>query len=101
MLEELLNEINELREYKKKYEWAEKDKQRMSDLLFEYMTKEYDSKSFEERKEEHINNHCSACRNDCFCDCDHSYISEDIGKPSKSDKGWIPSTQGCKNFEWS
>lgn len=42
MIDEFLNEIKELQEYKKKYLCAEKDKQRMSDLLYEYATKEYE-----------------------------------------------------------
>ena len=40
MIDEFLNEIKELQEYKKKYLCVEQDKQRMSDLLYEYATKE-------------------------------------------------------------
>lgn len=51
MIDEFLNEIKELQEYKKKYLYAVKDKQCMSDLLYEYMTKEYKRMSKQKRIE--------------------------------------------------
>ena len=41
MLNEFINEIKELQKYKEKYLYAEKGKERMSDLLYEYMMREY------------------------------------------------------------
>lgn len=49
MIDELILEINELKEYKKKYEFALKDKQKMSDLLYELMSEKYDNLPYEER----------------------------------------------------
>lgn len=43
MVEELIKELNELQEYKKKYECVQKEKQKMSDLLYEYMMREYEN----------------------------------------------------------
>ena len=62
MLDELLEEIQKLREYKTKYEYAEKDKKEMSDLLYKYMMAEYEGKSYDERVREYKKNTCSCCR---------------------------------------
>ena len=102
MLEEFIKELEELKEFKKKCEYLEKDKQVLSDKLFEYMTREYEGTSYESRCSAYIKNSCSCCRN-----CDFGYCSlmrelpQDIGKPVQSDKAWIPATKGCSNFRWS
>lgn len=98
MLEELLKEIKDLKEYKNKYDYAIKDKQRMSDLLFELMTEKYNNTSYEDRKTYFKNNVCSCCKykDTCFLE-----ITENIGKPIKSNNAWIPATKSCKEFEWN
>jgi len=98
MLEELLQEIEELKTYKKKYEYALKDKQRMSDLLFELMTEKYNRTSFAERRSNYRKSTCSACRYQEYCDLE---IPNNIQEPIKSDEAWIPGTKTCGNFEWS
>ena len=98
MLEEFLKEFNELKEYKKKYEYAIKDKETMSELLYEYMMKEYESISVEERVLVYRMDFCSNCRHRYYCTID---LPEDICKPIPSDKGWIPARVGCRKFEWS
>lgn len=73
MLDELLEEIQKLREYKTKYEYAEKDKKEMSDLLYKYMMAEYEGKSYDERVREYKKTHaaavdiiqCVKVKNDC------------------------------------
>lgn len=73
MLDELLEEIQKLREYKTKYEYAEKDKKEMSDLLYKYMMAEYEGKSYDERVREYEKTHaaavdiiqCAKVKNDC------------------------------------
>ena len=98
MLNELFDEINELKEYKKKYENAQKEKQQMSDLLYEYMMNEYESKSYEDRRKQYVHDCCSCCRYDVY-DCDE--MPEDILKPIKSENGWIPGTKSCGHFKWA
>ena len=68
MLDELLEEIQKLREYKTKYEYAEKDKKEMSDLLYKYMMAEYEGKSYDERVQEYKKNTCSCCRYHSMCE---------------------------------
>lgn len=95
MIDELLNEIKELQEYKKKYLYAEKDKQRMSDLLYEYMIKEYNSMPNQERISKHKKEYCNHCRNRDYCAGD---FPEDVYKPVQSDKAWIPGRVTCGKF---
>lgn len=98
MLDELLKDINELKEYKKKYEYALKDKQTMSELLYDYMMREYESMTREEKVLVHQTNSCSACRHRDYCSIE---LPEDIWKPIPSDKAWIPARKSCGRFEWS
>lgn len=100
MLEELIKEMNELVDYKKKYEHAMADKQKMSDMLYEYMMKEYERTPYEERCKTYIEKHCSMCRLRGYCDRKHN-LSKDIMMPVPSDKAWIPAQKGCSMFEWS
>lgn len=98
MLEEMLKEIEELKSYKKKYECAEQDKKRMSELLYGYMMKEYESMGREDRVSAFKEDVCSCC---AFRDCCQIGLPEDIYKPVPSDKGWIPGRVGCGAFSWS
>ena len=98
MIDEFLNEIKELQEYKKKYLCVEQDKQRMSDLLYEYATKEYERMPKQKRIEKYKEECCKCCRHNTFCEFD---LPDDIYKPVKRDNAWIPSTVTCGNFEWS
>ena len=67
MIEELIKELNELQEYKKKYERAQKYKKQMSDELYEYMMREYESMSREERIVSHRAECCNYCRYESYC----------------------------------
>lgn len=97
MLEELLKELNELRAYKERYENVVKDKERMSALLYEYMVKEYNSMSYEERAAEFRKKTCCSCRyrDDCS-----SALPIDIMRPVPSEDAWIPGVIGCRDFRW-
>jgi hypothetical protein len=97
MLDELIKEVHDLKEYKLKYEYVIKDKERMSDLLFELMTEKYNNSSYADRKEYFRKNSCRCCRYEVCCDLE---VPQDIGKPIKSDKAWIPAIKSCENFEW-
>ena len=103
MLDEMIKEIEELKKYKKKYENTQKDKQRMSDIIYYYMMKEYENKSYDERVKEHINKTCISCKyydkysNKCY---NNIVLKDNVGQPVKSNNGWIPATIGCSEFEW-
>jgi len=97
MIDELLKEINELRDYKKKYENCLIDKQTMSDELYELMMAEYERTPYEQRVEEYKKNVCNDCRFQRSC---LIVLPQDIGMPIKSNSAWIPATKSCDNFEW-
>ena len=101
MLEDLVKEIQELQEYKEKYECALKDKQRMSDKLYEYMMDEYSRTPYEERSDYHVEHWCRDCR--CR-PCDEYKCSmelpEDIMIPIPSNNAYFPPKKLCEEFEW-
>ena len=99
MLEELLKEIIELKEYKKKYEYALANEQRMSDELFMLMMAEYERTSYEQRVIEFKKKGCRDCRYRYNEACS-IVLPEDIGMPIKSDMTWIPATKSCESFRW-
>lgn len=100
MLDELLKEIEELKECNKKYEHALKDKQTMSDKLYEYMMKEYENMSYEDRCRTHIETTCMCCRYRDDCELKKCFPQE-IWQPIPSDKAWIPGRKSCGEFRWS
>lgn len=98
MLEQLLNEIEELKKYKEKYEYAEKDKKRMSDYIYEEELNKFKEKAYEVRANIYREDICKCCRFNDGCnlkDC----LPEDIGEPIKNE-GWMPGYKTCGNFEW-
>ena len=97
MLEELLKEITELKEYKKKYEYCLIEKQRMSDKLYRLMILEYGNTTPQQNIEEYKKHTCCDCRFQEGC---HIVLPQDIGKPIKNDEGWIPATKSCESFSW-
>ena len=97
MIDELLKEIEELRSYKKKYEHTCTEKQKMSNMLYEYMMKEYESMTKEERIKKYKEECCSCCREDVYY-CD---FPDDIMKPISSDKAYIPERLTCGKFVWA
>lgn len=98
MLEQLIKELEELKEIKKKYECAIKDKQTMSEKLYEYMLKEYESTTKEERILHYKENTCKYCKykNEC-----NFWLPDDIGEPIPSENAWFPATRGCGEFDWA
>ena len=97
MIDELLKEIQELKEYKRKYDLAIIEKQRMSDMLYELMTNEYLDKTLAERKAQYSKDMCCNCRSYGYCTKE---LPENIEEPIKNNKAWIPATRSCKQFEW-
>lgn len=101
MLEKLIEELAELSEYKRRYESAQKDKQTMSDMLYEYMLKEYEATPYKERCKKFYENSCRHCRKEEYCLMSFkNEFPQDILVPIKSDKAWIPKRKTCGEFEW-
>jgi hypothetical protein len=100
MIEEFIKEFEELKQYKHLYECQEKDKQKMSDKLYELMMEKYDNESYESRCRQHKTTMCSCCRYKSYC-TEIENLPKDIMKPCPSDKAWMPSKVGCGRFEWS
>ena len=96
-LDELIKEIQELKEKEKQLEYLKKDKKKMADKLLEYELKEYENTSVEERKEKYFKETCSCCRFNCE---NSKGLPDDIGKPIESKVDYFPSHKGCKDFEW-
>ena len=90
-------EIIELQEYKDKYEFAQHDKRMLSDLLFRYMTKEYEKMLYFEKVKAYQEYSCVNCIHRDGCTKE---LPDDIYKPIPSDKACIPERVGCKDFEW-
>lgn len=97
MLDKILEEINELKKYKERYELAERDKERMSEMLYDYMTKEYNSMTKEERMAKFKEENCAHCRYRGW-DCK---IPDNVMQPVRSKDAWIPGKVGCSKFKWS
>lgn len=100
MLDEFLKEIEELKECKKQYEFALKDKQVMSEKLYEYMMKEYEATSYEDRCKTHIETTCKCCRYRDDCELKNNF-PQDVWQPVPSDKAWIPARKSCGEFKWA
>ena len=101
MLEKIIEELTELIAYKRRYECAQKDKQKMSDILYDYMLKEYEITPYEERCKKFHNDSCKHCRyEDCCLISFKNEYPDDILMPVKSDRAWIPPRKGCGKFEW-
>lgn len=97
MLEELVKEISELKECKKRCEFIDRDRQYMSNLLYEYMIKEYESMSRQDILNEYKKEYCDYCRRKGWC---RVGFPDDIYKPVPSDIAWVPGRITCGNFEW-
>lgn len=98
MIDELILEINELRDIEKNYKFTLQDKQQMSDLLYELMSEKYDNLPYEERVEWHKKELCNDCRYYSSC---NKELADDIGCVLPSEKAWIPSRVCCKHFNWN
>lgn len=96
-LDELIKEIQDLKEKERQLECLKKDKKKMADKLLEYELKEYENTSVEERKEKYFKEICTCCRFNCE---NSNCLPDDIGKPIESKVDYFPSHKGCKNFEW-
>ncbi len=95
MLEQLLEEINELKKYKERYELAERDKERMSEMLYNCMVKEYESMTKEERIEKYKKEYCANCIYRGY----GCTLPDNIMQPIRSKDAYIPGVVYCKKFK--
>lgn len=100
MINELINEIKELQQYKKLYECAIKDKERLAKYVYENERKKYWETKYEDRVKKHQEEHCKDCRYNDDCKVFEEGLDADILKP-KENKGWFPSYKVCENFKWN
>ena len=96
-LDELIKEIQDLKEKERQLEYLKKDKKKMADKLLEYELKEYENISIEERKAKYFKETCRCCRFHCE---NSNGLPDDIGKPIESEDDYFPAYKGCKDFEW-
>lgn len=96
MLDEFIEEIEKLKSYKTKYEYAMAERQRMSDLLYDYMLKEYEATPYEERCKQYIDGWCGCCLHDCK----NPNLPDNILMPIPNDNAWIPVKKTCGSFMW-
>jgi|BioPla2DNA2_1021312.scaffolds.fasta_scaffold18559_4 hypothetical protein len=101
LIDQFIDELEKLKEYKEKYESQKKDKKTMSDELYQLMLEKYNTMSYEERVAYHKKNICKDCRYGCPYWGPDPDFPEDILKPVPSKKEWIPGTNICEEFEWS
>ena len=57
-IDELIKEIQDLKEKERQLEHLKKDKKKMADKLLEYELKEYEKTYVEERKEKYLKENC-------------------------------------------
>ena len=70
----------------------------MSNLLYEYMIKEYNDMSKQERISKYREECCDYCR---YKYCFKFNFPEDIYKLVQSNMAWIPGKVTCSKFEWT
>ena len=108
IIERIVQEYNELKKYKSKYEHQNKDKEKMSEALYYFELKEYENTPYEQRVKKHIKENCSVCRyyygenRDCkwLEGTPKNRLPEDILKPIKSKENYFPGHKICEDFAW-
>ena len=108
IIEKIMQEYNELKQYKSDYEYQEKDKEKMANAIYEYELKDYKKTTVEERKNRYIKETCKDCRwfrgKEEVCTFQdkkpEELLSEDILMPIKTEENYFPAHKGCKCFMW-
>lgn len=96
ILKQLQEELNGIEKIKTENSNLKADKKRMSETLYSIMMEQYRELDYETKIEKFKKEWCKCCR---FKGCELE-LPDDIGLPIKSENDWIPSTKGCKEFEW-
>ena len=97
IINELIKELSELQEYKKKYEHAMADKKKSAEYVYKNELEKYSKESYEERQARYKEEKCKDCW--LYGSCNIK-LPDDILKPIENE-GWFPGYKGCNSFEWS
>ena len=101
IVNELLEELQELKKYKERYKSNEEDKKKLAQYVYNNELKEYYNTPYENRCKKFIEENCSCCRyNDEECKYRKEGLRADILEPIENE-GWFPSYQSCGGFEWN
>lgn len=106
IIEKMIKEYKELKEYKNKYEHLKADKKRMAETIYNYELKEFQNTSYQERVKKHQIEYCQYCRyfygenNECkwLSGTPNDRLPEDILKPNKTKEDYFPSHKVCKDY---
>lgn len=102
-IDEFIQEINELKEYKTKYEQLLKEYNRTIEKLYEFELEKWENTRPQDRQKHFKEHHCRCCR--WFSDLkgERCRISSNILKPELTEDGngkkYI-GYQSCDDFEW-
>lgn len=96
-IDEIIKELQDLKQKEQELECLKKDKKKMADKLYEYELKEYQNTTIDERKERYFNEMCKHCRHCCE---NKDELPDDINMPVRTDNDYFPAHKSCKEFEW-
>lgn len=102
-LEEIIEEYNELKSYKEKYEFLLKDYNRKVESLYKFELEKWENAKPQDRQKYYKEHHCRCCRFFSDVKGERCRISSNICKPKleTNDNGQkIITYQGCPDFEW-
>ena len=108
IIEKVIKEYKELKEYKRKYESQKIDKEKMSEALYEFELKEYKNTTYEQRVKKHIEENCKDCRyfygENRHCKwlegTPKERLPKDILKPIQTKENYFPGHKICEDFLW-
>ena len=103
ILDDLAQEINELKEYKEKYKYLLADYNRVIEKLHKFEFEKWENARPQDRQKYYKENHCKCCRYFSDVKGERCRISSNILKPELKEhnngKKYI-SYQGCEDFQW-
>ena len=80
-LEELVQEFNELKEYKEKYEYLLADYNKKIEIIYKYEVEKWENARPQDRQKYYKENHCRCCRYFSDVKGERCRISSNILKP--------------------
>ena len=102
-LEELIEEITQLKEYKEKYEYLLKDYNSNVESLYKFALEKWENAKPQDRQKHYKEKHCRHCRYFSDVKGERCRISSSILKPElkENDNGKkFICYQGCPDFLW-
>lgn len=99
-IEKIISELNQLKEYKSKYENQLEAMQMMSDKLYELEMAIYKTRTPEENRQKHVDDVCFDCRYGKTPEKCGRSLPENVWMPTPSNKAWMPGRTICQDFRW-